>query len=213
MSNESDSSLGGARRALSTFVHEQVRSSRDDRVVEGVCSLAPPATSMLDVGCSDGRIAARVARRLGVESVRGVDVELQPDPAIDVTQYNGRELPFDDESFDLVTIVDVLHHAEDPAAVVRESLRVTRPTGRVVIKDHLRSSRWSAWVLFAMDNSSNFSVHELANGRYLSAAEWVNLIGSAGGHIEEMVTPFVVHEMPWRLVARSEYQVLLRVRG
>jgi ubiquinone/menaquinone biosynthesis C-methylase UbiE len=173
--------------------------------------LAPAVTSMLDVGCSDGRIAARVAEALGAETVRGVDVELQPDPAIDVTQYDGRELPFEDESFDLVTIVDVLHHADDPAAVARESLRVTRATGRVVVKDHLRTSRWSAWVLLAMDNASNFSVHELANGRYFSAAEWVNLVASAGGRIEEMVSPFVVHEMPWRLVARSEYQVLFRL--
>ena len=128
-----------------------------------------------------------------------------------MSTYNGRELPFADETFDLVTIVDVLHHAEDPEAVVREALRVLRPDGHVVIKDHLRTSLWSSWVLLAMDNSSNFSVHELANGRYLSPIEWVNLIAAAGGHIEEMVAPFPVHELPWRLIARSEYQVLFRV--
>jgi hypothetical protein len=54
-----------ARRSLAEFVHRQVRGSRDSRVIEGVCALAPPARSMLDVGCSDGRIAAADARRSG----------------------------------------------------------------------------------------------------------------------------------------------------
>jgi 2-polyprenyl-3-methyl-5-hydroxy-6-metoxy-1,4-benzoquinol methylase len=206
-----ESMLARSRRALSEVVHRQVRGSRDDRVVRGVAALSPPTTSMLDIGASDGRIAARVARELGAEHVQGVDVERQPDPAIEVSTYNGRELPFADETFDLVTIVDVLHHADEPEAVIREALRVLRPVGRVVIKDHLRTSRWSSWVLLAMDNSSNFSVHELANGRYFSTIEWVNLIASAGGHIEEMIAPFPVHDLPWRLIARSEYQVLFRV--
>ena len=177
-----------------------MRGSRDDRVVRGVAALAPPTTSMLDIGASDGRIAARVARELGAEHVQGVDVERQPDPTIEVSTYNGRELPFADETFDLVTIVDVLHHADDPEASSASAPRAPAH-GRVVIKDHLRTSRWSSWVLLAMDNSSNFSVHELANGRYLSTIEWVNLIAASGGHIEEMIAPFPVHELPWRLVA------------
>jgi 2-polyprenyl-3-methyl-5-hydroxy-6-metoxy-1,4-benzoquinol methylase len=203
--------LDAPREALSELVHRQVRTSRDNRVVEGVTSLAPPATSMLDIGSSDGRIAARVAMRLGITDVRGIDVEKQPDAAIAVDVYDGREIPFPDERFDLVTIVDVLHHADDPGAVIRESLRVLRPGGRVVVKDHLRTSRWSGLVLLAMDNMSNFSVHEAANGHYLSAPEWVNVIGGAGGHIETMVTPFAVHEAPWTLVARSSYHVLFAV--
>jgi ubiquinone/menaquinone biosynthesis C-methylase UbiE len=210
---EPTAGLDAARRVLSGALHHGVRRARDHNVVEGICKLVPSAGNMLDVGCSDGRIAAQIAERLGITDVQGVDVQLQPDAAIRATRYDGRELPFTEESFDLVTIVDVLHHAEDPAAVLRESLRVLRPDGRIIIKDHLRRSTWSALVLLAMDNASNFSVHTLASGHYLSLEEWVNLIGEIGGRIQTMVTPLVIHEQPWRLVARSSYQVLFCVTG
>ncbi len=167
---------------------------------------------MLDVGCSDGRIAARVAQRLAVSSVNGVDVELQPAAMIAVTVYDGTTLPFGDRSFDLVTIVDVLHHAEDPGAVLQQALRVVGDDGLVVVKDHVRLSAWSDRVLLRMDTASNFGVHELTRGRYLTMSEWVALVAGCGGVIEDLEWPFRVHPLPWRLVARDSYHLLMAVR-
>ena len=56
-----------------------------------------------------------------------MDVQLQDDALIDVVVYDGRVLPFADGEFAMVTIIDVLHHAEDPAAVLTEALRVVDP--------------------------------------------------------------------------------------
>src|SRR5262245_8768977 len=162
---------------------------------------------MLDIGASDGRVAARVA----AGDVQGVDVELQPETQIPVTTYDGRTLPFDDGRFEVVTIVDVLHHCDDPAAVLGEALRVVGPRGRVVIKDHLRLGPWSDRVLYAMDTASNFGVHERAAGHYLAPDEGVRLVDTAGGRLETMVWPFRVHDLPWRLVARDQYHLLMRV--
>jgi SAM-dependent methyltransferase len=205
--------LGSPRNAFADFLHRRAGDLRDARVVDGVVSLAVSAGgSMLDIGCSDGRVAARVAAALGIDDVRGVDVQLQPDPAIPVVEYDGLKLPFDDASFDLITIVDVLHHADDPRAVLREAVRVLVPEGRLVVKDHLRLGAWSNTVLYAMDTASNFGIHARAGGRYLSVAEWVEVVSSASGRIEAMVWPFQVHDLPWRAVARSEYQLLMRIR-
>jgi ArsR family transcriptional regulator len=44
-------------------------------------------------------------------------------------------LPFDDDSFDLVTIHQVLHFAEDPAEAVAEAARVLRLDGRLAVVD------------------------------------------------------------------------------
>ena len=45
------------------------------------------------------------------------------------------QLPYADESFDLITLHQVLHYLEDPSAAVTEASRVLRPGGKIVIVD------------------------------------------------------------------------------
>ena len=202
----------GLRESFADFLHRSAGQPRDDRIVEGIVSLVPAAETMLDVGASDGRVASRVAERVGA-AVEGIDVELQPDARIPVTVYDGTTFPFADDQYDLVTIVDVLHHAGDPRAVLAEAFRVTRPGGCVVIKDHVRRGRWSNFVLLTMDRSSNFGVHENTSGTYLTSSEWDALIVDAGGRVEQKVWPFKIHDLPWKLVAPSSYHLLLQLRA
>lgn len=65
------------------------------------------------------QVCAESARRIGCDlRVRVADAE---------------RLPYDDGSFDLVTGHAFLHHIPDPAASLREMLRVVRPGGAVLI--------------------------------------------------------------------------------
>jgi SAM-dependent methyltransferase len=197
---------------MGSLQRRSYQPKRDDRIVGAIAELVPVATSMLDVGSSEGRLARRVADAVGAGSVLGVDVLVQPDPVITVQPYDGRHLPFDDETFDLITVVDVLHHADDPHAVVSESLRVLSPDGSLVVKDHLRGGRWSAAVLRAMDLMGNYSIAVPSPGRYLDLAGWVDLFTSCGGALDAVRWPVHIHDRPWRAVARSEYQIVMRVR-
>ncbi len=94
----------------------------------------PQGARVLDVGCGDGTIAARVAALAGAAGIEGVDTVLQPRPAVPVTAFDGHVLPFGEDSFDLVMLVDVLHHSRQPQALLAEAVRVSR--GPVLIKDH-----------------------------------------------------------------------------
>lgn len=90
-----------------------------------------PAT-VLEVGCGDGALLAELARRGLGRRHTGVEVS-EParqlalgQPGItDVLTYDGNHLPFEDHSHELVICSHVLEHAEDPAALTRELIRVS----------------------------------------------------------------------------------------
>lgn len=85
---------------------------------------------VLDVGCGP-KPYYPFFRRHAVEYV-GVDVD---NPAADL-QGNVESLPVPDRSFDVVLCTQVLEHAADPRAAVRELARVVAPRGRVLASTH-----------------------------------------------------------------------------
>lgn len=56
-------------------------------------------------------------------------------PDIDFVQGDAMNLPFEDESFDAVTISYGLRNIQDPDLALREMARVTKPGGRLVVAE------------------------------------------------------------------------------
>ncbi len=97
-----------------------------------------PGTRYLDAGCGAG-MAAEFAARRGAE-VAGVDaaeamlaIARSRVPAGDFRQGDLEDLPFADESFDVVTGFNSLQYAGNPVAALREVGRVVRRGGSVVV--------------------------------------------------------------------------------
>ena len=135
-------------------LHEGAVYPRRVRVLgERIADLLPREAGVLDVGCGDGSVArALLARRPDVR-VEGIDVLVRPDAAIPVMHFDGRTIPHEDGSFDAAVVVDVLHHADDPDALLRETVRVARRC--VVVKDHLTDGFLAEPTLRFMDSVGN----------------------------------------------------------
>lgn len=119
----------------------------DDGDIEALLlSQVPPGTrDLLDIGTGTGRIlqvlAPRVERAIGVDASREMLALARANLAktrltnVEVRQADMYALPFDAGSFDTVTVHQVLHYAEDPAAALHEAARVLRPGGALLAVD------------------------------------------------------------------------------
>ena len=77
-------------------------------VLSDWCSkLIPFNSKVLDVGCGDGRLARLIADKRPDISISGIDVRQRNDAAIPVETFDGKSIPYDEGSFDVVMFVDV----------------------------------------------------------------------------------------------------------
>jgi SAM-dependent methyltransferase len=143
-----------------------------------LAELIPGPGRVLDLGCGDGSIAVALMKLRPDLRVEGVDVFIRPKTHIPVTRFDGETLPFDEESFDFVTIVDVLHHTNDPAALLAEAARVSRRS--VIVKDHLLQGVAAGPTLRFMDWVGNRGHDVVLPYNYLTREQWADAFDRAG---------------------------------
>lgn len=116
-----------------------------------IADLGLPAGSRgLDVGCGVGLYAQWLAEAVGMSGrVTGIEPKRErveaareqtaaaglPAERLAFQEGDGTALPFPDRSVDWVFCGDVLHHIADTQQALREMARVTRPGGRIVVKE------------------------------------------------------------------------------
>jgi SAM-dependent methyltransferase len=94
---------------------------------------------VLDIGCGGGAFLRLVAERGAIP--HGVDASealvsfaRQRLPGADIRVGEMEQLPYEDDTFDLVTGFNSFFFADDMAAALREAARVAKPDGRVVVQ-------------------------------------------------------------------------------
>jgi SAM-dependent methyltransferase len=161
-------------------------------VVRGLVRGVRPGRAV-DVGSGSGgnsQVLASLGWSVTALEHSPAAAELTAARGVAVVRGDARQLPFADESFDLVMSTDVWEHIEDDECVAQEAFRVCRPGGRLLVAVPTGMDLWSG--------------HDIALGhvRRYELEQLVSLVEGAG---------FVVHDtMGWNVLLRPVARIRRR---
>lgn len=175
--------------------HEALIFNRRVRVlVAALGAQVPKGASILDVGTGDGQIAKMIGAEQPGTTVAGIDIMKRPTTHIPVTLFDGQVIPFDDNSFDVVSFVDVLHHTDDPQVLISEAARVARKA--VIIKDHLSENALDHATLRLMDWVGNAPHGVVLPYNYAGRSAWEGWFANAGLSVDRFDTAVPLYPAP-----------------
>jgi ubiquinone/menaquinone biosynthesis C-methylase UbiE len=141
-------SRGRAQEHIAMLDNKSNLQGQEQAIQTALRQLAlAPGQRVLEVGSGTGDFARQIAAAVGpTGSVTGID--LSAATVITATDRNaGDRLPltfqigdahhldFPDQCFDRTCAMLVLRHVDDPVRVLQEMVRVTRPGGRIVVRE------------------------------------------------------------------------------
>lgn len=156
---------------------DHARQVQDIYYIGKLMKSANPPRRILDLGCGTGN-SIDLFRKYGSEfSWKGLDISLSPEVSARIRTdcefytYDGVNIPFSDESFDLVYCHQVMEHVRYPERLLKEVFRVLVPGGSFVgstsyLEPYHSYSLWNytpyGWVILI--NDSGMQVVELRPG-------------------------------------------------
>jgi SAM-dependent methyltransferase len=172
--------------------------------------LLPADGSVLDVGAGDGHVARALMDARPDVRIEGIDPLVRSDTQIPVREFDGTTIPYPDGSYDAVLFIDVLHHATDQIALLREARRVAR--NAVIIKDHLCDGFLARPTLRFMDAVGNRRHGVALPYSYWSSGEWQRAFAEVGLKPEVEIRQLGLYPFPTSLLFDRGLHFVARLR-
>lgn len=154
----------------------------------------PPEARVLDVAAGPGYAAMGFAARCRevvaldlTEAPLALAARMSAERGLANVRFmtgDAAQLPFADDSFDVVICCLALHHMQDPGRVVREMARVCRAGGRLAVEDMIASEHPDR---AAYQNRVEI-LRDPSHTRALPLGELLRLVAEAGVEVEVVAT-------------------------
>ncbi len=137
--------------------YDKYRYDTEPHILSGLDCINFSGKKILEIGLGQGTDAEQIIKRGGVYS--GIDLTeesikrtktrflLKNLPFEKLEQSSAGNIPFSDDSFDIIYSFGVLHHIPDIKKAQKEILRVLKPDGELVI---MLYAKWSLNYLFSI---------------------------------------------------------------
>lgn len=149
--------------------------------------------SVLDIGVGNGNILVNLGEKLGInkDSLYGVDtVDYTVNNEFNHLVYENNSIPVQENSIDLITIMMVLHHTDNPLETLNEAYKALNSNGTVIIRetnaynnDILEFNIIMEYIFYTILLDIPVSITE----NYLSSYEWEKLFKFVGFKFEKVV--------------------------
>lgn len=157
-------------------MHAPIYESRLRELVRLIIPHLSAGDQVLDVGCGFGALGRAMLDHPGCPDaieIRGLERHPRGSELIEMDAYDGGLMPYDDDAFDVVIIADVLHHEDDPDALIAECARVSRRL--LIIKDHQRRGIFARLRISLIDWAANAPYGVKCLYRYNTPRQWRDL--------------------------------------
>jgi demethylmenaquinone methyltransferase/2-methoxy-6-polyprenyl-1,4-benzoquinol methylase len=164
---------------LLAYFYERLMPAAD--AVQFARLLSLPSTGvLLDAGGGTGRVSARLKPQ--VDGVVVCDLSLpmlqqsKRHRGLAAVQARGHQLPFADQAFQRILVVDAVHHFQSPRRVLAELMRVIAAGGRMVIEEP-DIGRWPVRLLALAERLA------LMDSHFLPPADIAATLSALGGRV------------------------------
>ncbi len=107
----------GLVSAIMRRIHAPIYASRLRELVRRIVPHLHKSDRVLDVGCGFGALGRAIMDAASCPrdiSVAGLERLRRDGSLIPVATYDGQTMSYDDPTFEVIILADVLHHEEDP---------------------------------------------------------------------------------------------------
>jgi SAM-dependent methyltransferase len=179
--------------------HARWISRRRVEVLSTILSeMIPHSSTVLDIGCGDGKVGYLIQQKEPSIRVHGLEVMARPSCLLECAVFDGKRIPYDDGSFDVCMFIDVLHHSQEVQPLLKEGCRVSR--GWIVIKDHLCEGIVDHWRLRSMDWVGNLPHGVQLTYNYQTRGQWTECFVSCGLQVITWKDEIPLYSFPFRLL-------------
>lgn len=160
-----------------------------DVLLEQELQRLQPGATVLDVGCGTGVYLTRFRELgftpVGIEPAIGMlDIARRDNPDLRIEQGVATDLPFDDASFDFVSMIEVLRylHLDDTRDSLNEAFRVLKPGGILFVT---MVNRWALDGFYLLQRARQIALRsrltrEHPHCEFFTPAEVTSELANAG---------------------------------
>lgn len=187
-------------QSYKNFLNHTFRSAQRRYLVLTLKDFLPDESAMvLDIGTANGEFALMIKQTIPNLTFIGVDIMERGTPHIPTVICDGANMPFADHDFDYALLINMLHHTDDPKALLKEALRVSRKG--VIIKDHYANNWFDYVTLLAMEYANPNSRALLQRPlRFYSKKAWDALFAELGLTCDAYTDRFTSYSRFWDML-------------